>query len=155
MTIRDVVTALLLEEPYYGCVAAAVSFVPDGAVQTMKMASGEKLRIAYNPAWFAALPEREKRGAVVHELLHVILLHPFRRGERENALWSAACDMAVNELSEEDRLPKDAVTVAAVEKRLRRTLARNGTAESYYDILTDVIDSFSFFTSDEAGRAAV
>ncbi len=43
----------------------------------------------------------------------MILLHPFRRGSGKTRCGRPRAT-GVNELIEEDRLPKDAVTVAAV-----------------------------------------
>lgn len=55
-------------------------------------------RLAYNPEWIDALGHAETVGLLAHEVAHCMLLHPFRRGEREPQRWNVACDMVINTL---------------------------------------------------------
>jgi predicted metal-dependent peptidase len=44
----------------------------------------------------APLSELEWRWVLVHEILHVVLEHHQRRGERDALLWNVACDYVIN-----------------------------------------------------------
>ncbi len=144
MKIQDIIVKLLIEQPFYGYIAASVSIVETDQLPTIKMASIPELIIYYNPSWFDGLSTQHKMGTVLHELLHVILLHQYRRGGRELILWSTACDMAVNEILPAQYIIEEAATVERIEKKLKLSLERNNNAEYYYDIISDMEEFISF-----------
>jgi predicted metal-dependent peptidase len=146
MNIKDVIMMLLIEQPFYGYIASSVSFEETEKIAAIKMASIPELVITYNPVWFDSLQDHFKIGVVLHELLHVILLHPHRRGNRQMLLWSVACDMAVGELMPSKYLATDAVTVDRISRKLKRTIDHNRNAEYYYEFITDVEEQISFIT---------
>jgi len=146
MNIQDVVMKLLLEHPFYGYVASSVSMVETNKIPTIKMASLPDLIIYYNPIWFHNLSNTLKIGTVLHELLHVILMHQYRRGNREIILWSIACDMAVSEMLSVKYILPDAITLDLIERKLKRTIHKNQNAEYYYTLLVDVDNFISFIT---------
>jgi predicted metal-dependent peptidase len=141
---------LLIEQPYYGYIASSVSFAESEKIDTIQMASLPKLVITYNPVWFSRLKDVQKLGVILHELIHVILLHQFRIGNREILLWSVACDMAVNEMIPVINLPDTAVTVERIESKLKRKIEHNRNAEYYYEQITDMDDllGFSYIEGD-------
>jgi len=140
MNIHEIIMKLLIEQPFYGYVASTVTLVESKNIETIKMASIPNLKINYNPDWFESLPNDQKIGVVLHELLHVIFMHQYRRMNREIMLWSVACDMAVNEMITPRYLTKDAITVNIIANKLKRKIEQNRNAEYYYDIITDVDD---------------
>lgn len=71
-------------------------------------------------------------------------MHQYRRMNREIILWSVACDMAVNEMISKKYIADQAVTVEAIEKKIKRKIEKNKNSEYYYDIITDVDDITSF-----------
>ncbi len=144
MKIQDVIIKLLIEQPYYGYVASSVTLVESEKIDTIRMASIPSLKIYYNPEWFESLSADQQKGVILHELLHVILMHQYRRMNREILLWSAACDMAVNEMIAKRYLFNNAITVDKLSQKLKRNIERNKNAEYYYDIITDVDDLMSF-----------
>jgi predicted metal-dependent peptidase len=140
MKLQDVILRLLLEQPLYGFVAASVKIVETNKVETIRMASLPDLVIQYNPIWFDQMTIKMQRGVVLHELLHVILLHQYRRENRQLIPWNVACDMAVNEMLPTDQLEPDAVTVAKVCDKLKLRLEREQNAEYYYNKIVDLDD---------------
>ena len=56
----------------------------------------DSVRLYYSATFAAALTTAERTSVLVHELLHVILYHPLRRGIRHPLLWNIACDYVVN-----------------------------------------------------------
>lgn len=144
MTIQDVIMKLLIEQPFYGYVASCVSLVETDKTATITMASIPELIIYYNPCWFDSLSTQHKMGTVLHELLHVVLMHQYRRGNRQIILWSVACDMAVSEMLPSKYISADAVTVDRISRKIKRTIEHNRNAEYYYNIITDVDDAVSF-----------
>jgi predicted metal-dependent peptidase len=146
---------LLIKQPFYGHVAAAVTPVETLTVKTIKMASIPSLKLLYNPKWFAHLSDKHKIGVVLHELLHLILMHPYRGGQREPALWSIACDLAVNEYIDPDLLPEDSITVELLFNRLKLNLPRQKSAESYYNLLAQSDELVYFIGKDDEVMVAI
>ncbi len=59
-------------------------------------------RIIYNPAFVLDVDEEELRSVLVHEALHVVYQHCFRRGNRHHKVWNIACDYSINGLLKYD-----------------------------------------------------
>lgn len=136
MRIRDAVTHLILRQPFYGYIAASLVFTVSGDIPETGVSFNPSPRFIYNKAWFEGLPGDIALGAVMHELLHLVLLHPFRRSGRELHLWTIACDMAVNEHIDGNMLPEDSVTVEKIAEEIKEKLPRYKSAETYYDIIS-------------------
>lgn len=124
---------MLLEQPFYGHVAASLPIAP-GNTAKIACAFDAFPRIIYNPGWLESLHPDIAVGALLHQLLHLMLLHPFRRNGREEALWATACDMAVNEHIPPHMLTEDAVTVSAMRSEVAG-LRESASAEEYYDVI--------------------
>lgn len=148
MRMQDAVMSLLLKEPFYGSLASAISMQPSEKAQKLNMTLLPSPVLRYNPTWFESLPDSMAIGALVHELLHLVLLHALRRGDRDPLLWAACCDMAVNDQLPPALLSPDAVTTEKIEKEYRLKLERNRSAEHYYEALDKLDDSLSFFTRE-------
>jgi predicted metal-dependent peptidase len=148
MRINDIVMKLLIEQPFYGYVASSISFVESDNIETIKMASIPNQIITYNPVWFNRMSTQHQIGVVLHELLHVILLHQYRRNNREIILWSVACDMAVNELLSDHYIPEDAITTQRMSVKLKNTIERQKNAEYYYEIINDGDEFASLLTME-------
>lgn len=50
----------------------------------------------FNPEFCGKLSDEELFGVVVHEALHVVLMHMWRRGDRHPGLWNEANDAIIN-----------------------------------------------------------
>ncbi len=149
MQIQDVMMHLLLKQPFYGYAAASISPVESREAAKISMVTMPSLKIIYNREWFESLSDQHAVGVVIHELLHLILLHPVRRDGRERSLWVIACDMAVNEHIDESLLPKDYITVEKIGKEIKEVLPRSKSAEFYYGILSENEEKLSFVGSDK------
>ena len=55
-----------------------------------------KIYLYINKAKFEELTLEERKGALEHEVNHLIDFHPIRMRERDAEIWSFACDLAVN-----------------------------------------------------------
>jgi predicted metal-dependent peptidase len=66
----------------------------------------------FHPQAYAALPAKQRDALFLHELLHAALLHPMRRGVRNQELFNIAADLVVNGMIAAERslqLPEGAI----------------------------------------------
>jgi predicted metal-dependent peptidase len=145
MRMRDAMLHLLLKQPFYGYVAASVTPAESDDVETIRMINDSALKLIYNKQWYESISNENAIGVVIHELLHIILLHSYRRESREKLLWTIACDMAVNEHISADLLPKGSVTVEVIAKEIRERIPKFKSAEFYYEVISKDESQFSFF----------
>lgn len=55
-----------------------------------------------DPNWFGTLNQLQRETVLMHEALHLILLHNIRRQNRNAVDWNIACDYAINSLLADD-----------------------------------------------------
>jgi predicted metal-dependent peptidase len=54
-------------------------------------------RLGYNSKFADSLNFDEVKGVLIHEVMHLVLLHHTRMGKRDVEVWNKACDYAINE----------------------------------------------------------
>ncbi len=144
MQIQDVILQLLLKQPFYGYVASLVTPCESDSIPDIFLDAASSPKLLYNREWFEGLSEQQAMGAVMHELIHLVLMHPFRRGSREKLLWAVACDMAVNEYIAPSMLPGNAVTTGKIARVCPDKIPPRESAEAYYEILLENDGNISF-----------
>jgi predicted metal-dependent peptidase len=85
--------------------------------------------IWFNPQFVASLSIDEIIGLLCHEWMHVMLLHPFRLGDRNHKIFNIAGDAVINYIllyENKLQLPNP---------RIERRDARNNDTEKMYDII--------------------
>lgn len=145
MEMREAMLHLLLKQPFYGYVAASVTVEESEDIATLKMQNDSALVLQYNRKWYESLSYEKAIGVIIHELLHIILLHPYRREGRNMLLWTVACDMAVNEHIPVEFLPDNSITVETVAREIGEKIPEYRSAEYYYDVISASESQFSFF----------
>lgn len=93
---------LLRKHPFYGDILLKLPLVADTGIPT---ACTDGRTIRYNPNFFYTKTTEEYCYILMHEVLHALLMHPLRRGDRDPELWNVACDLTVNHML--DRLKWD------------------------------------------------
>ena len=151
MRIQEAMMKLLIRQPFYGALASAVSVRENRNVKRMRTSLTSGVVLHYNPAWYEELPEAQAVGTLMHELLHLLLLHALRLSGRDPLLWALCCDMAVNGHIPAGMLMDSAVTTEKIEERVEYPLERMKSAEYYYDKLSGLLDdSLSLFQREDA-----
>ncbi len=149
MRIRDAVMKLLLVQPFYASLASVISLQETKSVPTIQMTLLPSPVLKVNPTWYEGLNDAQAQGVLLHELMHLLFLHPLRRGDRDPLLWAVACDLAVNELLPPAMLGSDAATVGKMEAKIEHKLERGLGAERYYAALSRLLnDSFSLLARE-------
>lgn len=72
--------------------------------------------VKYNPDFVSGLTDAQLFGLTVHESLHVVLMHMWRRGTRDPYLWNYANDALINKYIKDRgyELPDDGVFLSWV-----------------------------------------
>ena len=91
--MENVRAGIVLEQPFYGTVLAHIPLVPDEKCNT---AATDGRRILYSPEYVGTLKAGELKFILLHELLHILLLHFPRRKDRDRTVWNIAADYVIN-----------------------------------------------------------
>jgi len=84
---------LVLDNPFFGTLCLRLKPVERDDIDTGAV---DGVNLFYNPKWFAKQGPLERVGFLAHEVMHVVLLHITRRGERHPKKWNVAADYAIN-----------------------------------------------------------
>lgn len=128
---------ILCSNGFYGLLLMHMIYSIDGKCET---AATDGHRIIFGPKFLDELSDAELDFVMMHEILHVVLQHCFRQGDRDNEQFNIACDIVVNSnilLSENMNL--NAITLKKYGESMH--LAPDGkegyeyTAEQVYEML--------------------
>lgn len=86
-------TSLILTQPFYGMLALRLKFVEDLGTKTLAV---DGRHMFYNPEFIRALPSGQIKTAVAHEVMHCVLDHMGRRGDRNPRKFNKAGDYVIN-----------------------------------------------------------
>ena len=114
--------------PFFATLMLFANYYEDKHIPT---AATDGKAIYYNPIYLESLSKASLDGLMLHELLHIALLHLPRRQERELLLWNVACDIVINGMLAQENwleLPKGALRDEALE---------NLSAEEVYILLQE------------------
>ncbi len=91
--IKAALILLRSQHPFFGTLALYADIRIDTSLETAGT-DGESLFV--NPSFISGLDRPKLLGLLVHEILHMALLHNQRRGTRDPLLWNIAADIVVN-----------------------------------------------------------
>lgn len=125
--LQKAVGLMMRTQPFWASLLMTLNFSESGQTKTITT-DGET--ITYNPAWTEGLSQEEMVGVLAHVAGHCALLHPLRKGHRDEEKWNIACDIVVNGIIRQSGLPvpKDTTIKEDWEKH---------SAEHIYEMLPD------------------
>lgn len=92
------VIELVMTQPFFASLFLGLKRSLSDEVDTMAT-DGESLLI--NPEFVKDLTDNEILGVYIHEVLHVALGHPWRKGDRNHVKANMAMDYAINQIIED------------------------------------------------------
>ncbi len=151
MNINKIIINLLLREPFYGYILCSLKLQKSNSIEDLKLIIGPTVQLIYNNEWLDSLDEKQAHGMILHELLHLIFMHPLRRAGREAKVWAMAGDLAVNEHIHKDMLPQNAFTLEKANRLLGLKMEPYQSADYYYEILNnqELASSLPFSFNDD------
>jgi len=87
--------SLLVSQPWFGQLSCYLNFIERKEVESA--AINERGDFFYNPKFIEGLTDRELKGLVSHEVLHLAYQHPFRVQTRDQVIFNIAADLKVND----------------------------------------------------------
>lgn len=85
-------TRILSKNGFYGLLLMHAKF----ALEDIETASTDGDKIYFGPDFISTLSDSELDFVLMHEILHIVLAHCQRTGNRDNRLFNIACDIVVN-----------------------------------------------------------
>jgi predicted metal-dependent peptidase len=95
LKVSRALTNLLVHHPFYASMAMSLNIEESQRIKTM---ATDGKNIWWNAEFVEQCSEEEVRGVIVHEILHVVLKHMLRRGDRDHRKWNIACDHPINHI---------------------------------------------------------
>ena len=131
---------LLNNHGFYGLLLMHMIF---GLTEECETACTDGVRIEFNPDFLESLSNSELDFVLMHEILHVVLQHCMRNGDRQPERFNIACDIVVNSnILLENKMDKRSITLQKWGENMH--LAPDGkegyeyTAEQVYEMLPPV-----------------
>lgn len=96
-------TKLVITEPFYATIVLSMKTQlvnnanPEFRGQKVDTLATDGTHLVVNTDYLEALPLSRAVAALKHEALHVALLHPFRRGSRDQVRFNKAADYVIND----------------------------------------------------------
>lgn len=84
---------ILCNNGFYGLLLMHMVYSMDENCET---AATDGVRIYFDPDFLERLSDGELDFVMMHEIMHVVLQHCLRRGDRDDGLFNIACDVVVN-----------------------------------------------------------
>ena len=84
---------ILVNNGFYGLLLMHMTYAIDANCET---AATDGKRIYFGPDFLDGIDDSELDFVMMHEILHVVLQHCLREGDRDKELFNIACDIVVN-----------------------------------------------------------
>lgn len=133
--IREAITLLMLDYPFYAHVLTELIIVPDNKVSIAQVELNVPIKMRLNPEAFKKFNIKHRAGILMHEILHLILEHFLRCENRDLKIFNIACDLAIHEIMPSKYILPEAITIDLLKKNWGYNLPSKQSAETYYNIL--------------------
>jgi predicted metal-dependent peptidase len=135
---------MMCDYPFFGSCLLQSKLHRDDKICTMCTNSDW---IKWSGPFVDSISEDEALGVLAHEVMHVVLKHTTRRGERDPKKWNVACDYAVNPILKKEGfvLPEGALFDIQYE---------NMAAEKIYNLIPDGEEPPEWGQFEDAGETA-
>lgn len=136
-SFEDTVVDLLETHPFYAYLLLDLPRRYTKAIPTAAVALDNKknVQLLVNLDFFNSRKKDEQKAIAIHELLHLVLRHLTRIGERDKHVWNLSADLSCNQYLPYVDPSWDIITIPKMEKELGIKIPPGETVEFYYDLL--------------------
>tara|TARA_R110000765_G_scaffold271943_3_gene370718 strand:+ start:829 stop:2226 length:1398 start_codon:yes stop_codon:yes gene_type:complete len=104
-SLKQARTTVFSKHPHYALLMMRLSDVivraGNYAGKSLPTAATDGTSIYVNAEWYRSLPRKSKFPLFLHEVLHNVLGHSYRRKGRRQNIWNRACDYVINSILKE------------------------------------------------------
>lgn len=101
------IISLMFNEPFYAKILRGITKTCTRDVPTAGvLCKNGDLKMWYNPGFLASLSEKQVKGLLKHEAMHLALMHTTTRRLEPHNVHNYAADLAINSTIPEDELPE-------------------------------------------------
>tara|TARA_B100000242_G_scaffold294119_1_gene274930 strand:+ start:12331 stop:13497 length:1167 start_codon:yes stop_codon:yes gene_type:complete len=155
-TIQKCILQVRRECSFFG---SLMLFAQIETTKKLPTAATDGRKIFFNEEFLYSLSSKEQNALMLHEVLHMALLHVTRRQNRDPHIWNIAADIVVNDLIERNTsfpLPQGAITDnrfqdASVEYIYEALLK---SKKKYKLVINDILQSQALENSDEEPKSS-
>ena len=88
---------MLIKHPFFAAIVLSTEWVEVANDPRIPTAATDMVKVYYNPEFINDLSVDEAMFVMIHEIMHMILMHGLRRGSRKPRRWNHAGDYAINQ----------------------------------------------------------
>jgi len=151
MEINEKITRAKIQiqknNPFFAYLSLYLKFQEDktGQIPEHSLGAGVSARgdFIYKKEFVERLTNEELQGVIIHEILHLSLLHLTRRKDRSMEVWNYACDIAVNQLIKDNSITlPDGVVISDGENNIQvgnillKEVNKKSAEELYEELFT-------------------
>lgn len=143
---------VMLDEPFFAGVLRGVNFTKTDSIPTAGvLAKDGDIHMWWNPKFLAGLTNKEVKGLLKHEAMHLALDHTTSRRMEPHIIHNYATDLAINSDIPEDELPEGGLIPGQPFKKLDDDMIEKMGPEAVarYDRVSAKIASFPKGESSE------
>ena len=129
--------------------------------KTLPTAATDGRKIFFNEEFLNSLPSQEQNALMLHEVLHMALLHVIRRQNRDPFIWNIAADIVVNDLIKRNTsfpLPKGAIVDNRFQDKsveyIYEALLKSGGYKGYKLPIADILIPSEIDNGDGEGKSS-
>lgn len=86
---------LIMTKPFFGNVLYSLDLKPDLEIEEAVKSDGVYIRYNKDIIEKSKLSVSRLRYVILHEMYRILLLHEYRREQRDSKIWNIACDMVI------------------------------------------------------------
>ena len=143
---------MMLDEPFFAGVLRGVNYEKTDAIPTAGvLAKDGDVHMWWNPKFLAGLTDKQVKGLLKHEAMHLALEHTTSRRMTPHVIHNYATDLAINSDIPEDELPEGGLIPGKAFKELSEDdkVKMGNDAVARYDRVSAKIESFPRGESSE------
>ena len=143
---------MMLDEPFFAGVLRAVNYEKTEAIPTAGvLAKDGDVHMWWNPKFVAGLTDKQVKGLLKHEAMHLALEHTTSRRMTPHIIHNYATDLAINSDIPEDELPEGGLIPGKAFKALTEEdkVKMGDEAVARYERVSAKIESFPRGESSE------
>lgn len=123
--------------PFYSVIYESIDKIESKSIDTIGVTQN---KMWYNPEFINTKSYTDLVFIIMHEILHIALMHPIRVGDRDPKLFNAACDLYVNKLIVEEFKPSNVLKIDELNITMPKTVLFDDSIDTDEDSVESIYE---------------